>query len=108
MFTAVDFATVLLIVFGLMLITNMVVQVLKKVTWEKIPTNFLVFLVAFILSFAAMFLFLSYKGIAVTWVPIVVTVVLWFAVSYSSMFGFDKFKEGLESWIALRDGTKRE
>ena len=43
--TTVDLSVIVMIVFGLMLITNMVTQVLKKLTWNKIPTNLLVFII---------------------------------------------------------------
>ena len=96
--TAVDVSVIVMIVFGLMLITNMITQVIKKVTWDKIPTNLLVFVISFLCSFAAMLLYCHFKALAITWVVIVVTVVLSFAVCYSAMFGFDKFTELVENW----------
>lgn len=95
---AVDFAVIIMIVFGLMLITNMITQVLKKLTWEKIPTNLLVFIIGFVCSFAAMFLYCHYAALQVTWVAVVVTIALAFAVCYAAMFGFDKFKEMVDAW----------
>lgn len=100
--TTVDLSVIVMIVFGLMLITNMVTQVLKKLTWNKIPTNLLVFIISFISSFAAALLYCHYKAIAITWVAIVVTVALAFAVCYSAMFGFDKFTEMVENWKKIK------
>ena len=100
--TTVDLSVIVMIVFGLMLITNMVTQVLKKLTWDKIPTNLLVFIISFISSFAAALLYCYFKAIAITWVVIVVTVALAFAVCYSTMFGFDKFTETVESWKKIK------
>ena len=96
--TAIDLSLIVAIVFGLMLITNMITQVLKKLTWDKIPTNLLVFIISFICSFAAALLYCHFKALAITWVVIVVTVALAFAVCYSAMFGFDKFTELVENW----------
>lgn len=98
----VDPSVIVMIVFGLMLITNMITQVLKKLTWDKIPTNLLVFIISFSCSFAAALLYCHFKAIAVTWVVIVVTVALAFAVCYSAMFGFDKFTETVESWKKIK------
>lgn len=100
--TTVDISVIVMIVFGLMLITNMITQVLKKLTWDKIPTNLLVFIISFVCSFAAMLLYCHFKAIAITWVVIVVTVALAFAVCYSAMFGFDKFTELIDSWKKIK------
>ena len=100
--TTVDLSVIVMIVFGLMLITNMITQVLKKLTWDKITTNLLVFIISFISSFAVALLYCHFKAIAVTWVVIVVTVALSFAVCYSAMFGFDKFTEMIESWKKIK------
>ena len=100
--TTVDLSVIVMIVFGLMLITNMITQVLKKLTWNKIPTNLLVFIISFICSFAAALLYCHYKAIAITWVVIVVTVAMAFAVCYSEMFGFDIFTEMVENWKKIK------
>ena len=100
--TTVDLSMLVMIVFGLMLITNMITQVLKKLTWDKIPTNLLVFIISLICSFAAALLYCHYKAIAITWVVIVVTIALAFAVCYSAMFGFDKFTEMVENWKKIK------
>ena len=60
-------STILTIVGILVVLTNIVVQVLKKVTWS----------------------------IAVVWYMVVAAIVLGFLVSYAAMFGFDKLKEAL-------------
>lgn len=98
----VNVSVVVMIVFGLMLLTNLITQVLKKVTWDKIPTNLLVFIISFVCSFVAMFLYCHFAALQVTWVAVVVTIALAFAVCYSAMFGFDKFKELLEEWSKIK------
>lgn len=98
----VDISVVVMIVFGLMLLTNLITQVLKKVTWDKIPTNLLVFIISFVCSFAAMFLYCHFAALPVTWVTVVVTVALSFAVCYSAMFGFDKFIEAIDYWKKIK------
>lgn len=79
----------------LVVLTNIVVQVLKKMTWGKLPTNILAVIVSMILTLAAFFAFCQIKGIAVTWYMAFAAVVLGFLVSYAAMFGFDKLKEAL-------------
>lgn len=102
----VDVSLVVMLVFGLMLITNLITQVLKKLTWDKIPTNFLVFVISMICSFAAMFLYCHFAALQVTWVAVVVTIALAFAVCYAAMFGFDKFTEMIEAWKKLAAAKK--
>ena len=89
-------STVLLIVAILTVITNIIVQVIKKVTWDKIPTNLLAVIVAMILTLATFLAIFQIKDMAVTWYMVAAVVVLGLFVSYAAMFGFDKLREALE------------
>ena len=80
----VGFATVL---------TNIIVQVVKKATWDKIPTNLVALVVAVLLTMAAFFAFAQTQSIKITWYLIVAALVLGFMVAYSAMFGYDKLQE---------------
>lgn len=73
----------------------LVVQVLKKVTWDKLPTNALAMIVSLVLTLGAFFAYCSIKGVAVVWYMVFAAVVLAFMVAYAAMFGFDKLKEAL-------------
>lgn len=48
-------SAVLLAALILTVVTNIITQVLKKLTWEKIPTNILAFLVAMAVTLLAFF-----------------------------------------------------
>ena len=74
----------------LVVLTNIVVQVLKKVTWDK-----LAMIVSLVLTLGAFFAYCSIKGIAVVWYMVFAAVVLAFMVAYAALFGFDKLKEAL-------------
>ena len=74
----------------LVVLTNIVVQVLKKVTWDK-----LAMIVSLVLTLGAFFAYCSIKGIAVVWYMVFSAVVLAFMVAYAAMFEFDKLKEAL-------------
>lgn len=93
--TFFDWSIVLSIVGVLVVLTNIIVQVLKKATWEKLPTNILAILVAMVLTVAAFFAYCQIKGIAVVWYMVAAAVVLGFMVAYAAMFGFDKLKEAI-------------
>lgn len=84
----------------LVIVTNIVVEVLKKATWDKLPTNILVVIVGIALSVAGLFAWANIDGFAVLWYYVVAAVILGFFVAYAAMFGFDKFKETLENWKA--------
>ena len=90
-----NLSTILTIVGILVVLTNIVVQVLKKATWEKLPTNILAIIVSMVLTLVAFFAYCQIKAIAVVWYMVVAAVVLGFLVSYAAMFGFDKLKEAL-------------
>lgn len=60
-------STVLLAALILTVVTNIITQVLKKLTWEKIPTNILAFLVAMAVTLLAFFAVCQIMAWAVTW-----------------------------------------
>ena len=86
--------------------TNVIVQVFKPATWDKIPTNLLAIVVALIVTVASGVAFLQIKGIAIVWWMIAALVLLGVFVAYGAMYGFDKVKELLDQWKKLLD-TKR-
>lgn len=90
-----NLSAVLSIVGVLVVLTNIIVQVLKKVTWGKLPTNILAVAVAMVLTLVAFFAYCQIKAITVVWYMVVAAVVLAFLVAYAAMFGFDKLKEAL-------------
>lgn len=88
-------STILTIIGALVVLTNIVVQVLKKAVWGKLPTNILAIIVSMVLTLVAFFAYCQINAIAVVWYMVVAAVVLGFLVSYAAMFGFDKLKEAL-------------
>ena len=89
-------ALVLPVVLVLMVVTNIIVEVLKKLTWGKLPTNILAFAVAMIVTLLAFFAACQIMGVAVTWYMVVGAIVLGVFVAYAAMFGFDKLRQTLE------------
>lgn len=89
-------SAILLVTLILMVITNIIVQVLKKLTWDKIPTNILAFIVAMTVTLLAFFAVCQIMEWAVTWYMVAGAVALGVFVTYAAMFGFDKFREALE------------
>lgn len=103
-----DWSVILSIVGVLVIVTNIVVQVLKKLTWDKLPTNILAVLIAMALTLAAFFAYCEIKGVAIVWYTVVGAVVLGFFVAYAAMFGFDKLKRPLPSLTRKRPNNARE
>ena len=99
-----DWSVILSLVGVLVVITNIIVQVLKKLTWDKLPTNILATLVAIVLTLGAFLAYCQIKSITVVWYMVAAAVVLGFMVAYAAMFGFDKLKEV----IAQLDKNKKE
>lgn len=90
-----DWSVILSIVGVLVIVTNIITQVLKKLTWDKLPTNILAVLIAMTLTLVAFFAYCETQGIAIVWYMVVAAVVLGFFVAYAAMFGFDKLKEAI-------------
>ena len=89
-------ALVLPVVLVLMVVTNIIVEVLKKLTWGKLPTNLLAFIIAMAVTLLAFFAMCQIAGVPITWYMVVGAVVLGIFVAYAAMFGFDKFRQTLE------------
>lgn len=87
----------------LVALTNIVVEVVKKSTWDKLPTNVLTLIVAVALTLAAGFAYFQIKAIPITWYIVVAFVIVGFMVAYAAMFGFDKLKE-IMNWGDKNDG----
>lgn len=89
-------SAVLLAALILTVITNIIVQVVKKITWDKIPTNILAVVVAMAVTLVAFFTACQIMGWAVAWYMVAGAVALGLFVAYAAMFGFDKLREALE------------
>lgn len=90
-----NLSAILSIIGVLVVLTNIIVEVLKKFTLGKLPTNILAVIISMVLTLVAFFAYCQIKGVAVVWYMIVAAVVLGFLVAYAAMFGFDKLKETL-------------
>lgn len=77
----------------LVTLTNIITQVLKKATWDKMPTNVVALIVSVTLTLAAGIAYCQIEGVALSWYVIIALIVAGFMVVYAAMFGFDKLKE---------------
>ena len=89
--------TILPIIGLIIAVTNIVTQVLKKVTWDKIPTNIVVLIVAELLTLTGGAVYAQHAGITITWYMVVGAVVAGFLVAYGAMFGYDKLVETIKA-----------
>lgn len=95
--------TLLAVVFGLMIVTNILVEVIKKVTWDKIPTNLLAVIVAEVLTMIFGIVYSQINSITISWHHVVGAIIVGLFVSYAAMFGFDKLRQALEQIDILKD-----
>lgn len=93
--SVLNWSVVISIIGVLVVLTNIIVQVLKKVTWEKLPTNILAVAVSMVLTLVVFFAYCQIKAIAVVWYMVAAAVVLGFMVAYAAMFGYDKLMEAI-------------
>ena len=92
-----DISMLIPIIGALVALTNIVVEVIKQATWDKLPTNIVATIVAEVLTLVTFFAYTSYKSINVVWYSVVSAIVVGIMVAYAAMFGFDKLKEILHS-----------
>lgn len=91
-------STLLMIIGGITILTNIIVQVFKTVTWDKIPTNFLALIVAEALTLASGAAYAQIQGISITWYFVVAAIVVGLLSAYAAMLGYDKLVEALKNW----------
>ena len=91
-----NFEMLVMIIGALMVLTNIITEVIKKVTWDKLPTNIVVLIIAEALTLCGGAAYAAVSGIGVTWYMVVAAVVVGMMVAYAAMFGFDKLKEALD------------
>lgn len=89
-------SAILLAALILTVATNIITQVLKKLTWDKLPTNILAVIVAMVVTLLAFFAVCEILDVAVAWYMVAGAVALGLFVAYAAMFGFDKLREALE------------
>lgn len=93
---------ILPVVLALMIVTNIIVEVVKGLTWGKLPTNVLAFFVAMAVTLLAFFAMCQIAGVKVTWYMVVGAIVLGFFVCFAAMYGFDKLKQTMEQLNGIR------
>lgn len=86
--------TVIIPILGVLVaLTNVIVQVVKKATWDKLPTNIVALAVAETLTVAAGIAYCQIRAVAMTWYIVAALIVGGFMVAYAAMFGYDKLLE---------------
>ena len=93
--SVLNWSMVISVIGVLVVVTNIVVQVLKKLTWDRLPTNVLAVVVSMILTLVTFFAYCQINAIAVVWYMVAAAVVLGFMVAYAAMFGYDKLMEAI-------------
>lgn len=88
-----ELSVIIAIIGVLVALTNVIVEVAKKATWDKLPTNILALIVGEVLTICAGIAYFQIKGIAIVWYMIAALVVAGFMVAYAAMFGVDKLRE---------------
>ena len=95
-------SVILPVVLVLMVITNIIVEVLKKLTWGKLPTNILAFAVAMAVTLLVFLAACQIMGVAVVWYMVAGAIILGIFVAYAAMFGFDKLRQTLEQLNSIK------
>ena len=95
--------TTLIAIIGVLVgLVNIITQVIKKITWDKIPSSLLAFIVSELLTVVAFFAYMAYFNYPILWYYIVAAVIVGFMVTFAAMFGFDKLKEIMVNWENIK------
>lgn len=88
-----DITMVITVIGVLVALTNIIVEVVKKATWDKVPTNIVAIVVAVVLTVGVGIAYAQINAIALTWYIIAGLFIGGIMVAYAAMFGFDKLQE---------------
>lgn len=91
-----NISNLLAIIGALVVLVNILTEVIKKVTWDRLPTNIVALILSEGLTLAARAAYAQITTIHITWYLVVGAVVVGFMVAYAAMFGYDKLKEILD------------
>lgn len=89
----IDFTGTLALIGVLVAIVNIVVQVIKPLTYDRMPTQLLAVLVSLALTVTGGIAYLQIANLPVLWCTIAALVVLGILVAYAAMYGYDKIVE---------------
>ena len=95
----INFPMFLTVLSILTVVTNITVEVLKKLTFNIIPTQFLAVAVAIVLTWAAYVWYATENAIRIQPVYYIAVTVIGVMVAYAAMFGFDTLKSALSKAI---------
>lgn len=95
----IDITVLLPVIAVLTAITNILVEVLKEVTYKIIPTQFLAVAVAEGVTMTVYFAYLMNTLTPTCWYYHVAAVVVGMMVAYAAMFGFDTLKKALNGAV---------
>lgn len=86
--------TMLVTIIGVLVaLTTVIVEVAKKATWDKLPTNIVALIVAEVLTLGSGIAYCQIESVAITWYIVAGLIVSGCMVAYAAMFGFDKLRE---------------
>ena len=94
---------ILPVVLALTIVTNIIVEALKGLTYGKLPTNILAFIVAMVVTLVAFFAACQIVGIPIVWYTVAAAIVLGFFVCFAAMYGFDKLKQTMEQLKEIKN-----
>jgi divalent metal cation (Fe/Co/Zn/Cd) transporter len=90
-----NLSALIAVIGALTVLVNLLTEVVKKATWNKVPTDLLVVLLSELLTLASGAAYVQMHSISIQWYTVVAAVVVGLLVAYGAMFGFDKLKEAL-------------
>lgn len=85
----------------LVALTNIITQVIKQVTYDKLPTNILAIIISMVITVITGFAWCQIEAITITWYLVIAIIVAGFVVAYAAMFGFDKLVEVID-WVKAK------
>ena len=101
-------AIILWILGGLILLTNLLTEVFKKLIGDRFSWALLAFIVAEVVTVLALFIYCAVMNITILWYFVVAAIIAGILVAYGAMFGYDTLKDKILAWYATKNSSTQE
>lgn len=99
----IEFAELSVVIGGLVALVNILTQVVKQITKDRIPSSLLAVVLSEVVTLIAFFVWIAVTDVVFVWYYLIGAIIVGALVSYAAMFGYDKLQEILDKFTTIKD-----
>lgn len=99
----IEFAELSVVIGGLVALVNILTQVVKQITKDRIPSSLLAVVLSEVVTLTAFFVWIAVTDVVFVWYYLIGAIIVGALVSYAAMFGYDKLQEILDKFTTIKE-----